>query len=236
MSHSAWIEPFAKGEFTAEYAVNDGTNADVTATGKVSLVAKTDITPASVADFKVYVAAGSGIDASIKQSQLEYIDGKIDGELHYKSKHMANYSLTGRYTAGSAPDFAAKGTLETITPVEVAQFKGYALYIGAGAGVSGEVKAFALREFTAKIPLELHKPAGTKVVLATLEGKYTHADQKFTGTGKAEFFDTITVADFGVHDRSSFRPRRHDGCGAIRRHSCVLPGATSGWFRHRLCR
>src|SRR5262249_24313717 len=91
--------------------------------------------------------------------------------------------------------FSGSGKLETVKAVPITEFGGYKLYLGVGANVTGSVKAFALDELTAGIPLELHKPAGTCVVKAELTGKYKHAERKFDGTGKADVLKSITIAE-----------------------------------------
>ncbi|MFO0749884.1 MAG: DUF4157 domain-containing protein [Myxococcota bacterium] len=187
-------QKFAVGDFTAKYEVKDGTDAKVTAKGTVSLVSKVDITPGAGGDFKVFLASGTGIEASVKDSELDYVSGAINGELHYKAQHMANFALTGKYQSLGTPDFSGTGTLETVKAIEITEFKGYKLFLGKGAGITGKVTAFALDELTANIPLELQK-ASKVVVKAGLNGTYKHADKKFDGTGNAEVLETITIAE-----------------------------------------
>ncbi len=187
--------PFATGDFTASYKVSEGTNAQTTAKGTVQLIGKVDVTPSRGGEFKVFLTAGTGIEASVKNGDLEYIDGKINGELHWKSAPLARFDLQAKYDATGEGDFSGDGKLETIAPVKIIAFAGYTLYLGVGANITGSVKHFALHELTANIPLELHKPAGVCVVQASLEGKYKHAEKDFEGTGKAEVLKQITIAE-----------------------------------------
>ncbi|MBL8788674.1 MAG: DUF4157 domain-containing protein, partial [Deltaproteobacteria bacterium] len=187
-------DPFATGDFTATYKVADGRNSQVTATGRVTLIGRVNVTPGGGGEFKVWLTGGSNIGASVKNGDLEYVDGQIKGDLDWKGATLARFDLQGKYSSQPA-DFSGTGKLETIKAVKVTDFGGYSLYLGNGANITGSVKAFALDELTANIPLELHKPAGTKVVQASLTGKYKHAERKFDGNGNATVVKQITIAE-----------------------------------------
>ena len=187
-------EKFATGDFTASYKVSDGKNAQVSATGRVTLIGRVNVTPGGGTDFKVWLTGGSNIGASIKNGELEYVDGQIKGDLDWKGASLARFDVQGKYQATGVVDFSGTGKLETIKAVQVTEFGGYQLFLGVGANITGSVKAFALDELTAGIPLSLRK-AGGEVVKAKLEGRYKHAERKFDGTGTADVVKQITIAE-----------------------------------------
>ncbi|HRE89129.1 MAG TPA: hypothetical protein PK095_08310 [Myxococcota bacterium] len=186
--------PFATGDFSASYKVADGTNAVVDATGNVNLIGRLNVTPGGGGDFKVWLTGGTSVSASIKSSELEYVEGKVLGDLDWKGTSLARFDLQGKYQATGTPDFSGTGLLETVKAVQVTEFGGYQLFLGAGAGITGSVKAFALDELTASIPLSLRK-GGAEIVKAKLDGLYKHAERKFDGTGSAEVVKQITIAE-----------------------------------------
>ncbi len=188
-------DQFATGDFSASYKLADGRNAIVDATGSVSLLGRQEVTPPGAGEFKVYLTGGTGIAASVKNSELEWIDGQVKGDLHWKGAELAVFDLTAKYVATGTPDLTGSGKFATTKAVQVTEFQGYKLFLGVGANVTGSVKAFALDELTAGIPLELHKTAGTPLVKAELTGRYTHADKKFDGTGTAEVVKRMTIAE-----------------------------------------
>lgn len=187
-------EPFATGDFSASYKVADGTNAKVDAVGRVNLIGRVNVTPGGGGDFKVWLTGGSSVGASIKNSELEYVDGQIKGDLDWKGTNLARFDLQGKYQASGTPDFSGTGILETVKAVQITEFGGYQLFLGVGANITGSVKAFALDELTASIPLSLRK-GGADIVKAKLDGLYKHAERKFDGTGSAEVVKQVTIAE-----------------------------------------
>ncbi len=188
-------EPFARGEFGVTYRVADGENADVTATGRVSLIGRVEVTPSGgVGGFSVFLCGGSNIGAGITNGDLDYVDGQILGEVEHGGGVWANIDLQARYQASGTEDFSGSGSITTIAPLEVTDFAGYTLFLGVGASITGTITAFELDELTANIPLEMHKD-GTKTIEATLNGNYKHSELNFSGEGSVTVVKQITIAE-----------------------------------------
>ncbi|MCA9514867.1 MAG: DUF4157 domain-containing protein, partial [Myxococcales bacterium] len=195
---------FARGSFTADYTVADGTNANVTGHGSVELVGQIEITPAGgVAGFNVFLTAGTGVSCQVDNGELSWIEGTVNADINYEGSKLAEATLTGKYTANPEANFDASGSITTVREQEIVTVSGWTLFLGEGAAITGSVKHFALDELTANIPLVLKKNAEAYVNVS-LTGSYKHADKNFTGNGQADVVKAIPVSEAAGPDGYSF--------------------------------
>ncbi len=186
-------EPFASGDFSASYTVSDTTGAQTTGSGRVALIGRVNVTPGAPGGFSVFLCGGTGLGASVRNGELDWVDGQIVSEVHHGGSLLANANLTAKYQHLGTRDFSGTGSITTVRPYDVTTFAGFNLKLGTGANITGKVTAFKLDELSANIPLELHK-GGVKVVEATLNGLYKHETRNFTGEGRATVVKQITIA------------------------------------------
>jgi hypothetical protein len=185
--------PVVGGEFGANYAVAEGENASVDATGTITLLNPLDLGIRGDWGFELTEASAEG---KITASDLDYIDGGVTVTVSYKGKEVGLAELQGRYTHGDKPDFSGTGSFTLYETMDTGvQYKDYKLFLDPGADITVEMADFGLKTLSAAIPTRIND--GKDLLRVTLDGSYEHPDKQFDGKGDIELLRQVQVVEFG---------------------------------------
>lgn len=194
---------FANGEFTASYDFSDEA-AKIDAEGGFEITGEAVL--GTVGDYTFKITGGTGIQASIVQNELMWIEGSLAlGAAREAEGDIGTFTVSGKYTAGTEPDVSGEA--------EIALTAGFGLYDSGiykfgfmpstfgGTLTSGEItEAHGDITFKAEqLGGEDEAPLGTLIV--NFDGDYTRevgaTEGNFTGTGTCTVEGELVVGKAG---------------------------------------
>src|SRR5690606_737868 len=109
--------PFAEGQFEVDYNVTDGANADISATGTVTLLGELEM--GTVGEYTFTLTGGTGVSLTIASSELESLSGTVNVRIDDSEGEWVSVEITADYQHGAQPNLSGSGTATVLASRDV---------------------------------------------------------------------------------------------------------------------
>ena len=202
---------FATGNFGLNYNNNDAA-AVLDCTGQVDLVARTEVTPDGVVDWKFFLDPATGIGFKVSNNDLDYIKGQVNFAVSYKNVESITGNVYVEYLNKPVKEVSANGQIQVTNEMRVADDLpgGYKIVIEPGTGANFNVEHSSLKTIGGSIKVRIED--ATPLARVELNGTYTHAPTRsFDGGGLITLIRKIEV---GASDDGKYTFNILEGTGA----------------------
>jgi len=202
---------FATGSFNLNYNNNDAA-AVLNCDGQVNLVARTEVTPDGVVDWKFFLDPATGVGFKVSNNDLEYIKGQVNFAVSYKNVESITGNVYVEYLNKPVKEVNSNGQVQVTHEMRVADDLpgGFKIVIEPGTGANFNVEHSSLKTIGGSIKVRIED--ATPLARVELNGTYTHAPTRsFDGGGSITLIRKIEV---GASDDGKYTFNILEGTGA----------------------
>jgi len=131
---------------------------------------------------QLWLASGTGVQASVQQNALQQVGGNITLKLKDEGDFYLTCKLEGSFDAAGGTGFSGGGEVTITRQKQLAELAGYKFFLDEGTGAKAVIDQNKLTEVSGNVPFQVHDDKGC-LIKGHADGKYVTATKKFSGSG-----------------------------------------------------
>lgn len=140
---------------------------------------------------ELWLAQGTGVEATIAKNNLQKVGGNITLKLKDEGDFYLTCGLEGTFDAAGGTGFTGGGAVTITREKELAKLGEYRFLLDKGAGAKAKIHQNKLTEVEGNVPFQVHDGKG-KLIVGQAEGKYLAESKKFSGKGDVRLGRELT--------------------------------------------